>query len=182
MKKSLIFLFLLSLVLLSCNNETLNQEKDDKNETPKAEKSSKKADFEKQIVGKWKPDFEASVAKLTDAQRKSNKEDLESYKTVFEEMAFEYKSDGTYIQSLNNTAQMENVVCEITDKIIKIKENEKIYYQYEILELTASRMTLKLLSKDIDHFTDLVYKRVNKVVIYFISLIIALESCHQNFI
>ena len=76
-------------------------------------------------------------------------------------MAFEYKSDGTYIQSLNNTAQMENVVWEITDKIIKIREDEKIYYQYEILELTASRMTLKLLSKDIDHFTDLVYKKVN---------------------
>lgn len=161
MKKSLIFLFLLSLVLFSCNNETSKQDKDDEKETPKAEKSSKKTDFEKLIVGKWKPDFEASVVKLTDDQRKSNKEDIESYKTVFEEMSFEYKSDGTYIQSLNNTAQMENVVWEITEKIIKIREDEKIYYQYEILELTASRMTLKLLSKDIDHFTDLVFKKVN---------------------
>ena len=72
------------------------------------------------------------------------------------------KSDGIYIQSLNNTAQMENVVQEITDKIIKIREDEKIYYQYEILELTASRMTLKLLSKDFDHFTDLVTKKLTK--------------------
>ena len=160
MKKNLILLFALTL-LFSCNNETSKQDKDDKSETPKAEKSSKKTDFEKLIVGKWKPDFEASVAKLTDAQRKNHKDDLESYKTMFEEMAFEYKSDGTYIQSSNNIAQMENVVWEITDKIIKIRENDKIYYQYEILELTASQMTLKLLSKDIDHFTDLVYKRVN---------------------
>ncbi len=161
MKKNLNLLIVLTLLLFSCNNETSKQDKDDEKETPKSEKSSKKTDFEKLILGKWKPDFEASVAKLTDDQRKSNKEDIESYKTVFEEMAFEYKSDGTYIQSLNNTAQMENVVWEITDKIIKIREDEKIYYQYEILELTASRMTLKLLSKDIDHFTDLVYKKVN---------------------
>ena len=56
---------------------------------------------------------------------------------------------------------MENVIWEISDNIIKIKEGDKIYYQYEIIDLTADRMILKLLSKDFDHFTDLVYKRVN---------------------
>jgi uncharacterized membrane protein len=47
MKKSLIFLFLLTLVLFSCNNETSNQEKDDKNEQTKVEKSSTKTDYKK---------------------------------------------------------------------------------------------------------------------------------------
>ena len=161
MKKSLIFLFLLTLFLFSCNNETSNQEKDDKNEQTKVEKSSTKTDYKKLLVGKWKPSYEESAARLSEETRKKFDDDLQSYKTMFEDMDQEYKSDGKYIQNLNNTAQMENVIWEISDNIIKIKEGDKIYYQYEIIEITADLMILKLLSKDFDHFTDLVYKRVN---------------------
>lgn len=159
MKNCLTFVLLFSLYMLSCNSPKKEQLTNDNVNTVKDEKKSVKTDYSKLIIGKWKPNFEETASRLSEDKNNNLKNDLSSFKKMFEAMNYEYKEGGKYLYNVGVVPQEDNTIWKITGNVLEIREGEIIFFSYEILELSAERMILRSKNED-EIFPEIVYVKV----------------------
>jgi len=147
MKRNTVFLLLVVIFMFSCNSdfdtENKNEVKiEDKKDTSTEKKAPEKIDT-KSIIGKWKTDFEGTVAELSDEKKLKMAEALPQFKQTFAGIVYEYKENGSYLHN-GGIAPVEGMTkWEISGNKLEIKEGGELVFSYEIVELNAERMVLK---------------------------------------
>jgi hypothetical protein len=99
--------------MLSCNSPKKEQLTNDNVNTVKDEKNSVKTDYSKLIIGKWKPNFEETASRLSEDKNNNLKNDLTSFKKMFEAMNYEYKEGGKYLYNVGVVPQEDNTIWKI---------------------------------------------------------------------
>jgi hypothetical protein len=148
MRKKTAFIFFTVMLMLSCNSNTDTNSSSEDNtvedtkEVPSEQKVPEKLD-RKLIVGKWKTDFEGTVAQLSEEKKQKMAESLPSFKQTFAGIVYEYKENGAYLHN-GGIAPVEGMTkWEISGNKLEIKEGDAVVFSYEIVELNADRMVLK---------------------------------------
>jgi hypothetical protein len=159
MKNCLTYVLLLSLYLFSCNTGNNEHQINITDNTAVEEKTSAKIDYNKLIIGKWKPSFEETASRLTEDNNNNLKNDLSSFKKTFEAMNYEYKEGGKYLYNVGVVPQEDNTIWKITGNTLEIREEEIIFFSYDIIELSAERMILRSKNED-EIFPEIVYKKL----------------------
>ena len=174
MRKKTAFVFFTVMLMLSCNSNTDTNSSTENNtveetkEVASVQKATQKLDT-KSIVGKWKTDFEGTVAQLSEEKKQKMAESLQLFEQTFAGIVNEYKENGAYLHN-GGIATIEGMTkWEISANKLEIKEGDAVVFSYEIVELSSDRLVLKS-NNEGEIFPVTVYTKLKKINSYNFGL------------
>jgi hypothetical protein len=135
-------------MFFSCNSEKISSEPEKSPSEPKENSKNDKIilakpDFKKLICGKWKINYDGTIAQLSEEKKMEIGENLSSFKETFAGINYEFKENGNCIYNAGIAPIEGKTTWDINGETLEIKEEDKVVFSYEIKELDAEKLILK---------------------------------------